>query len=245
MGPVNRQWVRPDRIALSRQAIPIHARAATQMAVRNGVLASRPVTIRAVGIHHAIKLVRFYQANLWNAGLVSECSRAPRLVGLADTEPNRKSRKRSKSLEAALTSLRSPCSCKTPRRRSWASFRPPGGRNAGTSESIEVATRPCAYVAWDRGTFQARPELLFERLASGLQYSLAVIESRDPSRGSGAAGLSCGGVSCHGSYRSLMIVRSTRHVIGDECAPLPHGHRLACGRVLGRLQLELSINLGA
>jgi hypothetical protein len=34
-------------------------------------------------------------------------------------------------------------------------------------------------------------------------------------------------------------------VVGDKGAALPHGPRLACGRVLGRLQLELGVNLGA
>ena len=34
-------------------------------------------------------------------------------------------------------------------------------------------------------------------------------------------------------------------MVGDERASLPHGPRLARGRVLGRLQLELCINLGA
>ena len=42
-----------------------------------------------------------------------------------------------------------------------------------------------------------------------------------------------------------MTVRSTCHVVGDEGASLPHWPRHACGRVLGRLQLELGINLGA
>src|SRR4051812_43460039 len=81
----------------------------------------------------------YYQANPWSFARRSERSRAPRPVGLAGIEPNRKSRKRSKILEAALMSLRSPCSRKEPRRRSRASFRSPDDRNAGTSESIEVA----------------------------------------------------------------------------------------------------------
>jgi hypothetical protein len=73
---------------------------------------------------------------------ILERSRAPRPVGLAGMEPNRKNRKHSKSPEAALTSLRSPCSRKRPRRRSRASFRSTDGRNAGTSESTGVAVRP-------------------------------------------------------------------------------------------------------
>ncbi len=34
-------------------------------------------------------------------------------------------------------------------------------------------------------------------------------------------------------------------MVGDEGPTLPHGPRFACCRVLGRLQLELCINLGA
>ena len=61
----------------------------------------------------------------------------------------------------------------------------------------------------------------------------------------GTAWLSCCRVPCHGTYRSLITVRSAGHVVGDEGAPLPHRPRRACGGVLGRLQLELGVNFGA
>jgi hypothetical protein len=86
---VNRQWVRPDRRALSKQAIPIHARATTQMPVREGVLASKPAMIRAVGIHHAIRLVRVLPSQsleLWSDIGVQQGS-TPSWIGGHGTEP--------------------------------------------------------------------------------------------------------------------------------------------------------------
>ena len=62
-------------------------------------------------------------------------------------------------------------------------------------------------------------------------------------RGSGTARLSCCGVACHGTDRSLFTI--SLPTVGNEGAALPHRPRLACGRVLCRLQFELGINLGA
>ena len=42
-----------------------------------------------------------------------------------------------------------------------------------------------------------------------------------------------------------MTIRSPCHVVGDEGASLSHSPRLASGRVLGSLEFELGIDLGA
>jgi hypothetical protein len=86
---VNRQWVRPDRLALSKHASPIHARAATQVPVRNGALTHRPATIRAVGTHHAIRLVRVLPSQSlerWSGSGVQQGS-TPCWIGGHGTEP--------------------------------------------------------------------------------------------------------------------------------------------------------------